>query len=44
MNKCIVNITADLGLKTDREALSDAATIVDGIREKIHCHQNILKI
>ena len=44
MNKYFVNITTDLDLKRDSETLSDTPTSVDGILERIHSHQRILKI
>ena len=44
VNKCFVNITADLDLKRGSETLSDTPTSVDGILERSHSHQSILKI
>ena len=44
MNKYLVNITADLDLKRDCETLSDTPTSVDGMLERFHSHQSILKI
>ena len=39
MNKCFVNIIADLDLKRDSETLSDTSTSVSSIFERFHCHQ-----
>ena len=38
MNKYFVNITTDLDLKRQGEALSDTPTSVDRILERFHCH------
>ena len=40
MNKCFVNIRADLDLKRH----SDIPTSANGILERFHCYQSILKI
>ena len=44
MNQYFFTVIADLDLIKDNKTLSDIPTSLDGILERFHCRQSILKI